>query len=175
MQIFSWMTWALSLALAVGGVLNISASLDLQTEVMTWQQKYVVIIAAAWPLYVAFALALIAGIGATIEVYINTMPTSSMSRVPSPVTSRVPRAAAPVSHRRSAEDSLEHDFERVSQSTPHQMVNLYDAVQSQDANTMAVSQTVPIQEKSPQQFGTRKQAQQVAQKKEDELEFFRMD
>ncbi len=181
MQIFSWMTWALSLALAVGGVLNISQALDLQTEVMTWQTKYVVVIKAAWPLYIGFLLALVAGIGATIEVYINTMPSTSMSRIPSSTTQTRAQPAAAVqqarvataaSAARSPEDAFVHDFERVSQSTPHQMVNLYDAVQVGDANTMAVSQTMPVQERTPQRFSNNAGAKK---KKEDDLEFFRMD
>ncbi len=184
MQIFSWMTWALSLALAVGGVLNISQALDLQTEVMTWQAKYVVIINAAWPLYVAFLLALIAGIGATIEVYINTMPSTSMSRMTSATTqtrsqpaaakparvATATAAAAAVTAAQAEEDSFVQDFERVSQSTPHQMVNLYDAVQAGDANTMAVSQTMPVQDRTPQRFSNNA----PTKKDDDDLEFFRM-
>ncbi len=178
MQIFSWMTWALSLALGVGGVLNISQALDLQTEVMTWQTKYVVIINAAWPLYVAFLLALIAGIGATIEVYINTMPSSSASRIPSPVgQTRVQPASAAVNHARVAKvaggsgDAFVQDFELVSKSTAHPMVNLYDAAQAADANTMAVSQTMPVEERQPQRFV----GNANAKKNDDDLEFFRMD
>ncbi len=199
MQLFSWMTWILSLALAGGGLVNISQVLEAQTAPITWEQKYILVITAGWPIYIAFALALIAGIGATLELLADApartiiqpagnAPTQGIKSKKKPAGARQKSVAdQSFSSHLAQEGSLTRDFERVSKSLPHQMVNLYEEKTPEDevdyhagANALGSAATVPAVSRvasTPRRPGVAAaQAQPQPSKTGDDeqLEFFRM-
>ncbi len=199
MQLFSWMTWILSLALAGGGLVNISQTLDAQTAPITWEQKYVLVITAGWPIYIAFALALIAGIGATLELLADAPARATIlpaSNAPTQGIKSKKRSAGarqqPVpeqsySSHLAQEGSLTRDFERVSKSLPHQMVNLYEEKAAHDemdyhaapdplgsAATVPAASRVASTPRRPGVPAAQPQPQPTKASDDEQLEFFRM-
>ncbi len=169
MQLFSWMTWIVSLILAVGALLNISHTLDAQTLPLTWQQKYIIVITAAWPLYIAFTLALLAGVGATLEILAET---PSRSATPSPITPPDKAVSKkPARNTRPSEDSYmghlmhqqssEREFEPIRETPAPSTREPYEPrAEAFSQDTAALAHLVPSRKKETE--------------KADDLEFFRM-
>ncbi len=181
MQLFSWMTWIVSLILAVGALLNISHTLDAQTLPLTWQQKYIIVITAAWPLYIAFALALLAGVGATLEILADA-PTRSTGSSPIPAPDKAASKKPSRSTRQTEDSYLSHlahhqssgtDFEPIH-STPSRNEKLSHESQAESLaqDTAALTHVVMSQD-------TAALAHVVIphnnkEEKASDLEFFRM-
>ncbi len=165
------MTWMLCLALAVGALVNIQLVLTSQQEAMSWQEKYVLAIGAAWPLYIAVGLAVLAAMGAIMDL------DSQIASRPEKKEEKPQKTHSPRENYKREQDSF---ISSISASTRYRendaeadkVVDLYPLKEDEEEASESTPSHTPSQK--AQASLERKPVERKGESEDDDLQFFRM-
>ncbi len=158
------MTWTLCLALAVGALVNIQLVLTSQQVEMSWQEKYVLAISAAWPLYIAVGLAVLAAMGAIMDL------DSQIASRPKEKEEKAKKISSPREGYKREQDSFVASISAAQHdSAPDEVVDLYPS-----PDNKAIEDDVTPRDTPPEIAASVHKPDSAKSEADDDLKFFRM-